>query len=175
MSQRQSETRYELFRRLLVPAIALHNFEEWLTFHSSGDRVSEIADSLGVSTAPPPEPVIETSLLLVTVTSIAIVAIGSVGRPSGVKNGAICFIASAYLANVFLPHLAIATIYATYTPGLITALLINLPLCGMVLISAKQSALLSIRALWVIFFSAALALPFLVLTSFTVSSHLLGL
>ena len=36
---------------------------------------------------------------------------------------------AALLANVFIPHIPATLLFHTYTPGIVTAVLINLPLC----------------------------------------------
>jgi hypothetical protein len=53
--------------------------------------------------------------------------------------------AGMILLNVFMPHL-LATIYLKkYSPGIITGLVINLPLTALILVSLNQSYILSIK------------------------------
>lgn len=54
---------------------------------------------------------------------------------------------ATFLVNVFVPHLAGTLLLARYTPGLITALSINLPLSLLILRAAVREGVVTRRAL----------------------------
>lgn len=166
--------RYSVLSWLLIPAIALHNFEEWLTLARYGDVGAKLAASLGVSIMAPPAPVITSSLLLVTIVPAILVVAGSVGTPSRLKTRLVCFVASIYLANVFLPHAPVALLVRGYAPGVATALMINLPLCVLLLRQAKRERNLSAREVGVVIGLATFSLPIFIAATLWISGLLVG-
>ena len=107
---------------LLTAGFVLHNAEEALTMPTQ----------LGVS----PVSLLQLptyNQFLLSVAILTIVAIFAYIAAMRTKNGKTYLfistaIAAALLFNVFVPHLAAAILTLKYTPGLITAVLLNLPL-----------------------------------------------
>ncbi len=62
-----------------------------------------------------------------------------------------------FLLNVFAPHLAATLWLRRYTPGVVSALLVNLPLSWVILRAALREEVISRRGLVVFFVSAAIA------------------
>lgn len=166
--------RYSVLSWLLVPAIALHNFEEWLTLSQYGDVGITLAHRLGVSVAPPPGSVFTTALLLVTIVPATLIISGSAGAPSRLKTWLVCFVASIYLANVFLPHIPAALVTGGYVPGVVTALMINLPLCALLLRQAKRERNLSAREIGAVLGLATFSLPIFIAATLWISGLLVG-
>ena len=166
--------RYNVLSWLLIPAIALHNFEEWLTLPQYGDVGVILAQRLGVSVAAPSGSVFAVALTLVTIVPAILVVAGSTGTPSRKKTWLVCFVASVYLANVFLPHVPAALFAGSYVPGVATALMINLPLCVLLLRQAKRERNLSAREIGVVIGLATFSLPIFIAATLWISGLLVG-
>lgn len=133
---------FATLRWLLIPAIALHNFEEWLTFPIYGETGAVIAAKLGIPRPETSWPALQFGLVLVTVLPALAIIFGA-RRNERWGDWLVCATGSIFLANVFLPHLPAALIVGGYTPGLLTALLVNLPLVSLLLMAADREGRLS--------------------------------
>jgi hypothetical protein len=129
----------------LIPAVAAHNFEEWLTFPSFRPGGGAALERLGLSLQAEPWAVTQLALVMVTAIPALIVIFAAFGRQSRTKDFLVCVVAGIFFANVFLPHIPSAIAAQGYTPGLITATLINLPLCLALWRSAVAEGILSLR------------------------------
>jgi len=69
---------------------------------------------------------------------------------------------AVFLLNVFVPHLAASVWQRGYTPGVLSALLVNLPLSWVVLRAAEREGVVTERKLVVFFVSAIIAYGVLV-------------
>lgn len=126
MHQKQGRFGFETLRWLLIPVIALHNFEEWLTFPIYGGPGGRISANLGIERPEMAWPVVQMGLILVTV--LPALVIGFAARwGTGLGDWIICTTGCIFLANVFLPHIPAAILARGYSPGLITAVAVNLP------------------------------------------------
>ena len=119
-------SKYRTLRWLLIPVIAAHNFEEWLTIPFYGEVAGAMA---GRSTQPPSWTEMQIALLLVTIMPALIMIWAVLGRQRLWKELLVCSVTGIYFANVFLPHIPAAIVTGGYTPGLLTATLVNLPFC----------------------------------------------
>lgn len=154
---------YRTLRWLLIPVIAIHNFEEWLTFPSYGEVAGAMAARFGVSPEMPSWEAMQLALIIVTLVPALIVVWASVGRQHQWKDFAVCGLAGIFFANVFMPHIPAAIGAHGYSPGLITAVAINLPFCLLLWRSAIGQDILSARQVLIAaFVGAALLLPSLV-------------
>lgn len=133
---------FATLRWLLIPVIALHNFEEWLTFPIYGETGAVVAAKLGISRPETSWPALQFGLVLVTVLP-ALAIIFSARQNDRWGEWLVCATGSIFLANVFLPHLPAALIVGGYTPGLLTALLVNLPFVSLLLMAADREVRLS--------------------------------
>ena len=67
------------------------------------------------------------ALVFATVVPAAVVLAATSGRASGGKAWAVVFVQSLFLVNVFVPHVPAAVALGGYAPGVVTAVLVNLP------------------------------------------------
>ena len=159
---------------LLIAVIAAHNFEEWLTFPHFGEIMSLVAAKIGIqsSAPPPPWPVTQMALLLVTVIPALTILWASSRRASAVKSWAICWTASVFLANVFVPHIPASLILGGYSPGVLTAVLVNLPFCTLLLMKARSEGLLSGLQITIAVITGLVSLPVALITVFAIARAL---
>jgi hypothetical protein len=114
-------------------AVALHNFEEaiwmpeWIAQHH-----------IQLPFAPPPAGEIRFALAALTVGAFAVTYLSQ-------RNGKQSFWAYlmfgyivAMLANVLVPHVPATLLYRMYTPGVVTAVLVNLPLMSLLVFLALR-------------------------------------
>ncbi len=76
----------------------------------------------------PPPGAIQFGLLFLTLAAIAITAFSAKGGKQSVPAYLLFGSISAMWINVFIPHLPATILFRTYTPGVITALSVNLPI-----------------------------------------------
>jgi len=160
--------RYATLQRLVVVAVTLHNFEEWLTFPRYGDIGTDFLRRLGMDVTPPPWSATQIALLLATVLPAAIVLFGATRPGSPVWTFAVLFVQLQLGVNVFLPHVPAAFFLHGYAPGLITALAINLPLS---IVLARRTVVedrLSGRAVLACLAAAAIAMPLAIVCLVTI-------
>lgn len=138
-------TNYAGLRWALIPAIAAHNFEEWLTFPMFGQGASETLERFGVGLQSPSWPVTQLALILVTIVPALIVTYGALGRQTRTKHFLVSAIAGIFFVNVFVPHVPSAIASGSYTPGVVTATVVNLPLCLALWRSALRERLLTLQ------------------------------
>lgn len=136
---------YCALRWALIPAIAIHNFEEWLTFPRIGRGVDETFEFLGIGLQSSEWEITQLALILATLFPAIIIAYSGLGEQTRYKNILACTIAGVFFANVFLPHIPSAFTEGGYSPGLISAVLINFPLCLLIWRSAIAEGVLSFR------------------------------
>lgn len=111
-------------------AVALHNSEEalsmpkWLSAHA------------GRLPFYPQPRVIWSGLLLLTLAAFAFTSLSARKGAQSIWAYLLFGGASTMLLNVFVPHLPATLILRAYTPGVVTALLINLPVMSLLLYKA---------------------------------------
>jgi hypothetical protein len=137
--------RFENYRWLLIPVMTLHNLEEWVTFPAYGSISPSLAARGVAALAEPPWRVLEVAWVIATVLpSVLIIAAGG-ARPSRLLDNLVCWVASIYLANAFIPHAIDLVVGRKYAPGVATALLVNLPFCSLLLRQAARENFLTPR------------------------------
>ena len=158
---------------LLILAIAAHNFEEWLTFPYYGELSAVLGKRLGFETSPKPWPIVQGGLVFVTVVPTVLLIFA---RQTSKAWGAwvICWIASIFLANVFIPHIPAMVLIYGYAPGGITALFVNLPLTILVLLKAKREQLLTRRQVRVAMVTGVMSLPLSIGVAFAIGRVILS-
>lgn len=161
---------FAMLRWLLIPMVALHNWEEWLTFPSFLRTNVLMAERVGMPFDVPTWPVLQMAIVLVTLTSVFTIAVASTGKPSRVKHILLCWIASIYLANVLIPHIPAAIFVGGYAPGLFTALFINLPICLLLLRRSVQENHLTNRQVNLTVVAGVVSLPILLVTFFLLAT-----
>lgn len=114
--------------RLLLAAVCAHNTEEALTYAAIRPRAEALVASVMGGTADLPTPS-TFYLMLAVVTLSAIAALCLADRlPPQRRALPRIVIAGVLLANVAIPHVPAAILLDGYAPGVITAVLVNLPL-----------------------------------------------
>ncbi len=149
---------YTRLRWLFVLVVALHNFEEWLTFPHMGETAVIAARRLGFVLQTPPWSALQVGLAVATLVPAAAVVFAAAGRPSRRKEMVVAFFVSIFFVNVFLPHVAAAVLIRGYAPGLATALFVNLPFALFYYRAALAAGVLTRRSLTVTIALAAVAL-----------------
>ena len=139
--------RFENYRWLLIPVMAIHNLEEWATVPAYGS-ISPVLASRGVMRlTEPPWRVMEVGWILVTLLPAALVVAAARARHHRLLDILVCWVAALYLANVFLPHGIDLLVGRRYAPGVATAFLVNLPFCSMMLRQAARKNVVTERQL----------------------------
>jgi len=113
------------FRKLqwLLPiAVTLHNAEEaiWMPRWSAGHAMQ-------LPVRPPGAAEIWAALVVFTAAAIAVTYLSARHGPESIWAYLTFGYIVAMLANVFVPHVPAAIVFHGYAPGLVTAVLINLP------------------------------------------------
>ncbi len=154
---------YAFLRWALIPAIAAHNLEEWLTFPAFRQGAGRTLESLNLSVQSDPWDVTQLALVLATAISALAVVYAGLGRQTRAKEFIVCTIAGIYFANVFLPHIPSAIAAKGYAPGVVTAVLVNLPLCFSLWRGAVGERILSLpQVIWSGILGAILLIPSIV-------------
>ena len=123
---------YEQLRWWLLPACVVHNFEEWLMWSRCWPACFEVIGGV----VPAAQFLIgeqswgnvAKGLLLATIASVGVIVFGAAGHRSRFKDWCIFWLVSVYLANVFFPHVILSIDSVSYTPGVVTAVTLVLPL-----------------------------------------------
>ena len=159
------------FRRLaalLIFAIAAHNLEEWITFPIFGELSGMMSQRLGINDVPKTWPIVQGGLLFVTVVPAFLLLLGMRTRKTW-GSWMICWIASIFLANVFIPHIPAMIILGGYAPGGLTAVLVNLPLTLLILAQARKANLATNVQFVFAIFAGVLSLPFAIQLAYAVA------
>ena len=109
--------RFDTLRWLLIPAIAVHNLEEWLTM----PYLPEMSTVFDTGLEAPPWQVMEIALVIVTLLPAAVITWAATGPQRIHKDWAICWIGSIFCVNVFVPHVSASVLAIAYTPGVASA------------------------------------------------------
>jgi hypothetical protein len=120
------------FRRLqwLFPiAVTLHNAEEaiWMPGWDAGHLAQ-------LRVRPPGAAEILTALVVFTVAAFAVTYMSVRRGPESIWAYLTFGYIIAMLANVFVPHVPAAIVFRGYAPGVVTAVLINLPVMSILVI-----------------------------------------
>jgi hypothetical protein len=134
------------FRRLewVFPiAVTLHNAEEaiWMPGWDAGHLAQ-------LPVRPPGAAEIRAVLVVLTVAAFALTYLSARRGPESVWAYLSFGYITATLANVFVPHVPAAIVFRGYAPGMVTAVLINLPVMSML-------AIRMVRERWVSGWKAA--------------------
>jgi len=125
---------------LLASAVALHNLEEGLTYSITRPLVGRVAADAGVDLTLPSPAMFQSALGLVTFVALALLAWAA--RSDGNDDRAwtvLRVIAAVLLVNVAVPHVPAAIWLGGYAPGVVTAVLINLPLAAWILLRGRPA------------------------------------
>ncbi len=148
-----------LIAAALAMAIALHNFEEWLTFARFGEPFAALLARWGLPIAFPPWSMMRIALAAATLVPIVLIWIAGRAPFLWWKDAILAGVATVFLVNVLVPHLIAAIVVGGYAPGIVTALLLNLPLCSLMIRHVARGRLLSRARLRLAMAAGALMLP----------------
>lgn len=112
---------------LLAAAFAAHNLEEGLAFPAMRDAIAARAHAWGLPWWSPGTATSSAALLVLTVVAGVAMLWAARTPPSDAKRTAVRALAWVMLANILLPHVPAALWLGGYTPGLVTAVAVNLP------------------------------------------------
>jgi hypothetical protein len=121
---------YRSLQWLAFALLALHNLEEGLTMRRYLPRIEELlrehAPSFLSSSTPTPAQ-FYAALAGATLFPLLLVVIATTGRASKFKSYLVALVQAQVFLNVFVPHVPAAFLLGGYAPGLVTAVLVNLP------------------------------------------------
>ncbi len=124
---------------LLFAALCLHNAEEAVTFSLYRDSAQHLIRSLGWwQFGSPTTAHFRSALIGVTVLSGLLLAFAAAGPGSRWKAWCLPGVAAVLLINVFVPHLPAAVLLGGYAPGVVTAVVVNLPLTVLILFASVK-------------------------------------
>jgi Protein of unknown function with HXXEE motif len=111
--------------------LALHNIEEALTMKAYlpqiSNLLSKIAPASPLVSSLPPINQFYFALIGATIFPLLLIIIATTGRPTPFKPYIVAVIQALVLVNVFVPHVPSAIALGGYAPGVLTAVLVNLP------------------------------------------------
>lgn len=139
----ESKIEFMSFRKLiwLFPlATTLHNFEEAVTV-VSWQQTAE------VSYPPVGPPEFHITLVILTIAAIVITWRARTARKKSVPIYIFAAYSVSMLLNVFFPHLLGTLYFGKYIPGVITAVLLNLPVNSYLLRVALKEGFITLKSL----------------------------
>ena len=161
---------YATCRWLLIPVVALHNAEEWITEPLYGSINPTLQHQLAGLVAPPSFRVLQIGWLIVTLVPVVIVLSAVSAVRSRVRDWLVCWVTSMYLANAILPHLVEFAIDGSYAPGVVTAVLVNIPFGILLLRRALQEQYISGQQMAAALGVGAVSLPIVLMAVYAVAS-----
>jgi Protein of unknown function with HXXEE motif len=111
---------------LFVLAVALHNLEEALLLPAWSQTAGRWHYAVGA-------PEFRFAVAILTAAAIATAGMASIGGKGSVGAYLVSGYALAMLLNVLFPHVLATILLRQYAPGTLTALLLNLPACALLL------------------------------------------
>jgi hypothetical protein len=164
---------YATLQRLIAVELALHNFEEWLTFPRFGEVTSDMLARLGHPVAAPPWSATQIALALATIVP-TIIVFAAAARTSSKRWTWLALWVQAQLgANVLLPHIPAALLARGYSPGIATALIVNLPFTIVFIRRTLREGHLPMRSVASACLAGVIAMPLAIL-GLVVSGHIAG-
>lgn len=156
---------------LLAAAITAHNLEEWLTWRSFEGASQDFREALGFARSMQPSwPETQIALVLVTIAPVALLVWANTGPHSKAKVWATSWIAAIFLINVFIPHVPQSVLAGGYSPGLLTATLVNFPLCLAIIYRSAKQGLLAPFELAAILVAGLVSLPLVIALAYAVAN-----
>lgn len=123
----------------LLGALALHNLEEGLAYALLRGQMEAMLRAYGLAWWRPEPIVFALALTFLTLAIGALAAWAATGVSTPAKVSALRAVAIVLLVNVLLPHLPAAWAFGGYAPGVVTAVLVNLPVSIWVLWKLRAS------------------------------------
>lgn len=158
---------YKSLQWLVFVFLALHNLEEGLTASAYIPKVKNLLGGRapgGLLASLPAPGQFYAALIGATLLPLALVAFATAGRPTPFKSYLVVAVQAVVFLNVFVPHIPAAFILGGYAPGVLTAVLVNLPFSLIFFRRSLDESRVSRAGLALVL---ALALPALVLSLFS--------
>ena len=161
LRERLDRLSYRTLQWLVFVCVLLHNIEEGLAARSYLPKVGAFLSGWV------PESVIGllpsvgqfyAGLIGATLVPLALTFVATTGRPARWKPYLVAAVAAGLLLNVMLPHVPAAVALGGYAPGVVTALLLNLPFSLYFLRRSLRDGVINRRGLAI---GAAIAFAFL--------------
>lgn len=155
---------YRTLQWLVFLFLLLHNLEEAVTLKTYFPKINALLSgtvpaSLLASRPTPTQ--FYLALVGATIFPLLIIAIATTGKPTRIKDYLVAILQALLLVNVFVPHVPAALALGGYAPGVVTAVLVNLPFS----VYFFQRSLRESRITWKgIIITMAVALPVLLLS-----------
>jgi hypothetical protein len=121
---------YRGLQRLLAAAFIVHDAEEAMTARRYLPRVAMFLQehpALGDRVRLPGLGQVYVALAIVTLGPVLAIGWATTGREDARKQYVVALLAASLFWNVFLPHVPAAIAFGGYSPGVATAVVINLP------------------------------------------------
>lgn len=127
---------------LFVLAVGLHNLEEALWLPAWSQRAGRWHFPVGAVE-------FRFAVAVLTVAAAAVALAANIGGKGSVGAYLVSGYALAMLLNVVFPHVLASLILREYAPGTLTALLLNLPVCALLLEHALREQYVEMQVfLW---------------------------
>jgi hypothetical protein len=134
---------FETLTWLFVLAVALHNLEEALWLPAWSRSPGGWRYAVGA-------PEFRFAVIVLTAAAAAAALAANLGGKGSVGAYLVCGYGLAMLLNVFFPHLFVSLVLRELSPGTLTALLLNLPACALLLEHALREQYVEVWTfLWV--------------------------
>jgi hypothetical protein len=111
---------------LFVLAIAIHNLEEGVWLPAWSQQPGRWRRPVGATE-------FRFAVVVLTAAGAAVALAASIGGKESLGAYLVCGYALAMLLNVVVPHVLVSLAMRTYAPGTLTALLLNAPVCALLL------------------------------------------
>jgi len=141
--------------------LLLHNAEEAWTFAAYRQPSEDLLREFMPARVPAHLPSVaqfRTALVVATLVPFVLTFIATRAPATALKNYLVAMLAAILLVNVFLPHLPAAIAMGGYSPGVVTAVLLNLPACAYFLFRSLREKRISRKGLAALFVAAIVAL-----------------
>lgn len=156
----------------LALAMLVHNAEEFLALGAMPEALAQASTLLGFTFQTPPLANVRIGLILFALIPAAILCLAAF-RPSPRLAFITCMIAAMTVTNALVPHIALALATGGYGPGLVSAVLLTLPVGLFTLHTARRQSWLS-SARWLAAIATGVALLPLVLAGFWALGQLIA-
>lgn len=123
---------------LFVLAVALHNLEEALWLPAWSQRAGRWRYPVGARE-------FRSAVVLLAAAAVAAVLLANSGGKGSVGAYLVSGYALAMLLNVIFPHVLASVTLREYVPGTLTAVLLNLPVCALLLEHALREQYVEVR------------------------------
>jgi hypothetical protein len=127
---------------LFVLAIAIHNLEEAVWLPAWSQQPGRWRRPVGA-------PEFRFAVMVLTAAGAAVALAANIGGKESLGAYLVCGYALAMLLNVLFPHVVASLAMREYAPGTLTALLLNAPVCALLLELALREEYVDARVfLW---------------------------